>query len=370
MYPDFSTVECPKESLQTSNAEKFTVMQFEKANFAHDKSGKRKKPIVSGDRPNFCATPAFAKMVKMDEIKTLSEALKECGKAGLLSKTLEGNQFQPCTFFSTSCNTSTVPTQVDPKPPSTTCNIFQNMSERMDESFFNITTASCISKAIGVTLDDSKRIEHETNGQRLCSAWFKERSRHLTSSLFGRIIKRRQPIFPKSILDQIQKTKVGRTVNAPSLQWGIDKEETVLAKYKENMTKPLQVISCGLMINPKWPWLGASPDGLVIHGEKLSGGLEIKCPYSKKNATILEACEDKTFFMQKTDEGPKVKDTHHYYHQCQGVMNIVGIKWMDFVLYTEKEFFCQRLHCNNKLWDSTILPKLAAFYGSYLADTL
>ena len=80
--------------------------------------------------------------------------------------------------------------------------------------------------------------------------------------------KHRQHIFSNSILDQIQKTKVGRTVNAPSLQWGIDKEETALAKYQENMTKPLQVISCGLMINPKWPWLGASHDGLVIHSDE------------------------------------------------------------------------------------------------------
>ena len=56
-------------------------MQFEKANFVRDNSGKRKKPIVSGDIPNFCATPAFATVVKMDEIKTLSEALNKCGKA-------------------------------------------------------------------------------------------------------------------------------------------------------------------------------------------------------------------------------------------------------------------------------------------------
>ena len=56
-----------------------------------------------------------------------------------------------------------------------------NMSERMDGSFFDVTTASCISKAIGVTLYDCNRIEQETNRQRLCSAWFKERSKQLIS---------------------------------------------------------------------------------------------------------------------------------------------------------------------------------------------
>ena len=55
-------------------------MQFEKANFVRNKSGKRKKPIVSGDRTNFCATLTFAKLVKIDETKTLSEVLKENGK--------------------------------------------------------------------------------------------------------------------------------------------------------------------------------------------------------------------------------------------------------------------------------------------------
>ena len=97
----------------------------------------------------------------------------------------------------------------------------------------------------------------------------------------------------------------------------------------------------------RWPWLGASPDGLVMHGEKLVGGLEIKCRYTKRKTTILEACEDKTYCMQTTDEGRKLTDTYHYYYLCQGVIN-VGIEWIDFILYTENHFF-QGLHHDNDL---------------------
>ena len=57
----------------------------------------------------------------------------------------------------------------------------------------------------------------------------------------------------------------------------------------------------GLFINPKRPWLAASPDGIVI--DKLSGQrmlcLEVKCPFKHKDRKVEEACkEDKDFCLQ------------------------------------------------------------------------
>ena len=60
---------------------------------------------------------------------------------------------------------------------------------------------------------------------------------------------------------------------------------------------PLSVIKkCGFIINPQWPWLGCSPDGIVFKNEMAVGCIEVKCPYSKKNMTTKEAADsDKTF---------------------------------------------------------------------------
>ena len=98
-----------------------------------------------------------------------------------------------------------------------------------------------------------------------------------------------------------------------SCKWGNENEHNALVKYNEHMEKRGIHIelcySCGLVINPKWPWLGASPDSLAKDSnEKNScGAVEIKCPASKADLTILEACVDKSFCLEIKDQIPKLK---------------------------------------------------------------
>lgn len=66
--------------------------------------------------------------------------------------------------------------------------------------------------------------------------------------------------------------------------------------------------SCGLVITPKWPWLGASTHSLAkdLNEQSPYGGIEVKCPASEADLTILEACEDKTFCLENSKDN-KVK---------------------------------------------------------------
>ena len=57
----------------------------------------------------------------------------------------------------------------------------------------------------------------------------------------------------------------------------------------------ISVTKCGFIINPKWPWLGTSPDGILFTDKIIA--IKINCPYSKKDLTIVKACKDKTFFL-------------------------------------------------------------------------
>ena len=58
------------------------------------------------------------------------------------------------------------------------------------------------------------------------------------------------------------------------------------------------VCTCGLVINPSLPWLGASPDGLVEDpSEKCVGLLQIKCPFTYCFSTVEEACIDPSFLQ-------------------------------------------------------------------------
>ncbi len=217
-------------------------------------------------------------------------------------------------------------------------------------------------------MEDCRRIERETREQGNSQAWYFERSKQLTASIFGRIVRRRENIFPKSIIEQIGKGIETRKLKTAALQWGIDNEKVALAKYKQEFSESYQVIECGLMINPKWPWLGASPDGLLAQDGTLVGGVEIKCPFTKRDMMISDACNDKTFFMADTTSGPKLKESHPYYYQCQGVMNIVGLSWIDFIVYTEKDLFVQRLTRDTFMWQNAMLPKLVNFYKNFVLE--
>ena len=85
---------------------------------------------------------------------------------------------------------------------------------------------------------------------------------------------------------------------------------------------------------------------------------------------MIEACDDKQFFMEISPHGPKLKEKHAYFYQCQGTMNIVGLTWMDFVVFTENDLLVERIFCNIKLWKEKMLPKLTNFYTDFLLKSI
>jgi len=122
----------------------------------------------------------------------------------------------------------------------------------------------------------------------------------------------------------------------------------------------------GFIVNPKWPWLGASPDGIISSKKTI----EIKCPYSKRNESILEACSDKSFFLEIVNGAPKLKRKHNYYFQCQGVMAITETYEIDFVVYTVNDLHIETIQFNSEQWEQNLLPELTRFYFDFLKDNM
>lgn len=48
--------------------------------------------------------------------------------------------------------------------------------------------------------------------------------------------------------------------------------------------KTVQIESTGLLVNPKYPYLGASIDGLVICEDCGTGLIEVRCPYGSERS--------------------------------------------------------------------------------------
>ena len=130
-----------------------------------------------------------------------------------------------------------------------------------------------------------------------------------------------------------------------------------------------KVEKCGLFINPKWPWLGASPDVILKNGDTVKA-VEVKCPYAKRNLPIRNACEDRKFFLQVEDGQPSLKKNHPYYYQCQGVLAITELQEIDFIVYTVTDTHIENIKFDKTLWEKKMFPVLTEFYFDLMKDKL
>ncbi|WAR00122.1 hypothetical protein MAR_024494, partial [Mya arenaria] len=89
----------------------------------------------------------------------------------------------------------------------------------------------------------------------------------------------------------------------------------------------------GLVVCKDYQGIGASVDGIVNDlTTGTSGCLEVKCPMSRKEMTIAEACDKTPFCLVKDSSGQMLLNrAHDYYIQIQGQMYVLGLSWADFV---------------------------------------
>lgn len=73
--------------------------------------------------------------------------------------------------------------------------------------------------------------------------------------------------FPTSIVNSIRQYK---TLNPhiPAIKWGRQNEDNAKQDYKAEMKKnhtAFEIHTAGLLVNTKYPFLGATPDGIVSY---------------------------------------------------------------------------------------------------------
>lgn len=105
------------------------------------------------------------------------------------------------------------------------------------------------------------------------------------------------------------------------MKYGLESEADAIHKY-ETQTKE-NVVTSGLWVNPKFPFLACSPDGLL--GQ--DGLLEIKSLKLFKEHSIDAVCNDKGTLISKDiinrqcfsikDNKCTLKRSHSYYYQIQ-----------------------------------------------------
>ncbi|XP_048582277.1 uncharacterized protein LOC125561824 [Nematostella vectensis] len=219
-------------------------------------------------------------------------------------------------------------------------------------------------ECLTVSDKEAEAIESTTRDQSDSKLWFSQRAARITASKFKACCST-NPEFPSRSLVKVICYPEAHKFSSAATKWGIDNECKARESYSFAIASDhlnLSAADCGFYINVKWPFLGASPDGLVMCDCCGIGLCEIKCPYKHRNTTIAESLNDKGFCLHMTERGSiQLNTNHQYYHQVQCQLFGTDTAYCDFVVWTEEDLFCQRILPDEEFWN-TNLPKAISFF--------
>lgn len=198
--------------------------------------------------------------------------------------------------------------------------------------------------------------------------WLALRAGKLTASCFGDAISMKEEVVQKKTKDQERITRWVPTdtrnrcmreviaeilsgepypqVQSASLNWGKELESFARDAYElhsGNLVRP-----GGFVIHHDYPFIGASPDGLIDD----DGGYESKCP------------KDMQVHIKTLQQG--MPDEH--IPQVQGGMFVTGRRYWVFVSYDPRQaepyrLYVQRIERDDKYIDTVLKPGLLQFWA-------
>jgi hypothetical protein len=142
----------------------------------------------------------------------------------------------------------------------------------------------------------------------------------------------------------------------PTIIHGLTHEIDRRKKFQE--VTGHEVTVCGLVVSEAYPFLAASPDGLVGNNHVL----EIKCPYVARKSRVDPSSVP---YIERKEDRLQLKCSSHYYDQVQGQMAITGRTKAYFVIYTFADIAVIEIDFSEDYWTNSMLPKLQLFYQKH-----
>ena len=213
---------------------------------------------------------------------------------------------------------------------------------------------------IKVTKEESKYLAESTRLQSRSLVWHEHRMGQITASQFGVICHTNSDSPSKSLVSSIL---CRQQLSAPALRWGLDNEDNAKGAYCKAIKDDhddFVVHSTGLHVNPLYPHLGASPDGLVSCSCCGEGLLGLKCPYSicDEDPTRVQKIN---FYLKPCAGSLKLVRSHNYYYQVQGQLLVCNLRYCDFVCWTPKGVHIKRIERDDDFCQD-MQVKLSAFF--------
>ncbi|KAL7388224.1 hypothetical protein ABVT39_009441 [Epinephelus coioides] len=214
-----------------------------------------------------------------------------------------------------------------------------------------------------VTKEQADMIRAHTKQQHKASAWYGVRSGRVTASNMHAIVATN---IEKPTVSTVRKMCYPTAlVTTPDMRWGIEHEEAARSVYQAKQAPhhtDLKIELSGFNINPVFPQVGASPDGVLHYVCCQKGCLEIKCPAKHKNNTVQEACDgDRDFCLHVVGNKFQLKRGHRYYTPVQTQIFVTESTYCDFVVWTQRDLTVVRVMPDVKFWESC-LQKAQEFF--------
>lgn len=229
-----------------------------------------------------------------------------------------------------------------------------------------------------ISPEQSRLLSQITVGQVSNDTWKNHRIGRITSSKVGAVLQKiddnlnlRNKTSAENLVIEIMQYKL--PFKSKATQWGINKEPLARKTYEQRCKKDhshFSVTEVGLLVSVKYPFLAASPDGLVecaCHGK---GCLEIKCTWTYRDKTVQEAAEARETCLTFTpDKSLKLKTSHTYFSQVQLHTEASSTNYCDFFYCTSNDYHKERILHDGKFWERS-LPKLRTFFEKCIVPEL
>ena len=219
--------------------------------------------------------------------------------------------------------------------------------------------------------DEARFLETATKGQSSSCLWFDHRVGRITTSVMGKVVMCAERKFPTSLVNSIMQYQTINP-NIPALRWGRQNEDKAKNNYYRDMVRThgdFEMHTAGILISTKYPFLGATPDGVVSCDCCGSGLLEVKCPYKYRDINPSDIA-DVNFYLQAQPDGTRVlNQTHEYYYQVQGQMAIWNKEYCDFVCWTSKGHVVTRIQYDKEFFEGFV-GKCKHFFDTYILPEL
>jgi len=218
-----------------------------------------------------------------------------------------------------------------------------------------------------ISSSEAANLEIETRDQASSELWHNERKLRITASMMKEVCYRK---VTTSCTAFVQKKINPKVLCTPAVCYGRLHEKDAVSAYIEYQSSycgvAIAVRACGLVVDKTLPWLAASPDRIVYdpsEKDNQQGCLEVKCPFSCKKRTVLEATRDVPAFCLIEQDGEVfLSKSHAYFYQVQTEMHVTNSQWCDFVVWSPIDKpFVQRIRYESEFMSNAIV-KAQKFY--------